>query len=82
MQKLLEIASRLSQSQLTEVEDFAEFLAARGTGTPGAGPKRTPAGGIDVSALVGLCEGMGGSRTSKELIKEALRDLTDKYMDE
>jgi hypothetical protein len=82
MEKLLEIAKRLSQTQLTEVEHFAEFLAARGRRPPAAGPKRTPAGGIDVSALVGLCEGMGGSKTSKELIKEAWRDITDKYMDE
>jgi hypothetical protein len=81
MTRLLEIASRLNPAQLAAVEDFAEFLSTRQP-SPHPGPVRTPAGGIDVSGVVGLCAGMGGDRPGKELIREAWTAATDKYMKE
>jgi hypothetical protein len=77
MSRLTELVAKLTSDQLQEVEDFAEFLATRprpaGPGTPRHSKP------IDVDALVGLCKGMGGDKTDKELIREAWDDLLDKY---
>ena len=73
MSRLTELAAKLTPSQLQEVEDFAEFLAARGSDAGTARPIR-----IDVDSLMGLCQGMGGDKTEKELIREAWDGVVNK----
>jgi hypothetical protein len=76
MHRLNELAAKLTPIEVKEVEDFAEFLIARG----GSRNKAVPSGGrIDVDALIGMFEGMGGDKSDKELIREAWDDVIAKY---
>jgi hypothetical protein len=34
---------------------------------------------IDVDRLIGLCAGMGGDKSDKQLIREAWDEVVDKY---
>jgi hypothetical protein len=71
MHRLNELAEKLTPSQVKEVEDFAEFLASRQSA---AEPPRF----VNVDALLGMCKGMGGDKSDKELIREAWDAVVDK----
>jgi hypothetical protein len=79
MQRLNELAAQLTPAQVKKVEDFAESLIAPPAavrderGGDGSGPNR-----INVDALLGLCAGMGGNKSDKELIREAWDEVVDK----
>jgi hypothetical protein len=73
MSRLTELTAKLTPSQLQEVEDFAEFLATRSPHGAAAHPSR-----INADGLMGLCEGMGGDKTDKELVREAWDGVVDK----
>jgi hypothetical protein len=76
MHRLNDLVEKLTPQQIKEVEDFAEFLATRrreSSVTP-VRPKY-----IDVDGLIGLCAGMGGDKSDKELIREAWDEVVDKY---
>lgn len=67
MTRLLELTSKLTPSELKQVEDFAEFLSKKN----GHVSHHAGATHVDISGLVGLCKGMGGDRSDDELIREA-----------
>lgn len=74
MNRLLELASRLSPAQLKEVEDFAEFLGSR-NGASRSQPRRF----LDVDKIAGFFEGLAPEKTSVELAHEATEAMTEKY---
>jgi hypothetical protein len=78
MHRLNELATKLTPAQVKEVEDFAEFLISRAPDE--AESARSNGGpGVNVAALTGLCRGMGGDKSDKELIREAWDEIAAKY---
>jgi hypothetical protein len=73
MSRLTELASKLSPDQLREVEDFAEFLTTRA-----GAPNRPPKSRINVDALYGLCSGMGGDKSDKDVVRDGWNGVVDK----
>lgn len=71
MHRLNELAAKLTPAMVKEVEDFAEFLIARGLPSPVAMGREHQPTYIDVDTLAGMCAGMGGDRTDVELAHEA-----------
>jgi len=78
MNRLTELAAKLTPAQLKEVEDFAEFLAVHDGSARKAASKKEPLRLANIDALVGLCSGMGGDRTNKELIRQSWDDVVKK----
>ena len=70
MNRLSELATQLTLAQLKEVVDFAEFLLACPSSFPSTA-LQDHFQKVDVNGLTGLCKGMGGDMTDKELIREA-----------
>jgi hypothetical protein len=68
MHRLNELAEKLTPSQVKEVEDFAEFLLSRQQSLNDSRAAKY----LNVEQVAGLCEGMGGDRTSVELVHEAV----------
>lgn len=66
MHRLNELAARLTPAQIREVEDFAEFLAARKPAIP-----TPPAGRINVDAVPCICRDLGGDATDKQLLRSS-----------
>lgn len=73
MTRLEQLVARLTPTQVKEVEDFAEFLFSRGGREALSAPPESADRPkyVNVEALIGLCAGMGGDRSGKELIREA-----------
>jgi hypothetical protein len=77
MNRLIELASKLTPAQLREIEDFAAFLIARPAPpapTADAQPKY-----IDVDAIAGMFAGMGSDKSDKELVREAWDEIAAAY---
>jgi hypothetical protein len=84
MHRLNELAAKLTPAQVKEVEDFAEFLLAQRNGrspiaTREPAQQNQTANRINVDALIGMFAGMGGDKSSKELIREAWDEIAAKY---
>ena len=67
MHRLNDLAMKLTPEQVKEVEDFAEFLAEKNA-IRRADQKPVY---LNVDAIAGMCAGMGGDKTSVELVHEA-----------
>ena len=80
MNHLNELAAKLTPAQLKEVEDFAEFLVTRRAPETPAAPTTADVRPkyLNVDALVGLCAGMGGDKSSVELVHEAYQSRASK----
>ena len=79
MDRLNELASRLTPAQLTEVEDFAAFLGTRRDSAAATAADRQKSQFVDVDGLTGLCKGMGGDRSGKELVRESWDGIVAKH---
>lgn len=78
MTQQLEVNVPLNEEELKQVKDFAEFLVSR-RGFKAATPAREARQKyVNVDALMGLCKGMGGDKSDKELIREAWDSVIDK----
>ena len=78
MTQLIETNIPLTEDELRQVKNFAEFLLARRAKPPGLGTAQSSRKYVNVDALMGLCKGMGGDKSDKELIREAWDDVIDK----
>ena len=76
MTQIVETTTPLTAEERRQVQDFAEFLISRRNGNS---PQAEKPKGIDVDGLIGLCKGMGGDKSDKELVREAWDDLLKKY---
>ncbi len=74
MNRLVELAAKLTPAQLEEVEDFAEFLISRNRPATGPVPKY-----LDVDAIAGMFEGLAPEKSSVELVHEANEAVAAKY---
>lgn len=73
MDRLAQLAARLTPSHHKEVEDFAEFLLARQVSGPAAAVvERDGEFYLDVDKVAGMFAGMAPDRTDVELQHEAL----------
>lgn len=80
MHRLNELAARLTPAQLKEVEDFAEFLVARGTasltlGGPTSGKENV----IRFDGWAGCLAGIEPDKSDKQFIRDAWNAVLDKY---
>ena len=78
MTQTLQVKTALTPEELKQVQDFAEFLVSRRISRPVTPSREGRANNIDVDALMGLCKGMGGDKSDKELIREAWDSVIDK----
>jgi hypothetical protein len=74
MHRLNELVEKLTPSQVKEVEDFAEFLLSRHRRGVDAGPEKY----LNVARVAGMCEGMGGDKSSVELVHETTEEWAAK----
>ena len=76
----LNVSRPLTADERQQLQTYAESLVAR---QESSGPPRQPdldqTSRINVDALVGLCKGMGGDKSDKELIREAWDEIAKKY---
>lgn len=75
MTQLFEVVEKLTPSDRELVKDFAELLLTR------KAQARADARGpvyVDVDAIAGMFKGMGGDKSSVELVHEAMDEWAEK----
>ena len=83
MNRLTELAAKLTPAQLKEVEDFAEFLLSRQmqAAQPQEKQPRAARGEyLDVDAIAGMFAGLAPEKTAVELAHEATEIRAAKYL--
>ena len=75
MDRLNELATKLTPAQVKEVEDFAEFLLSRKS----EASKDAKAEYLDVDSFAGMFAGLAPNKTAVELVHEANEALASKY---
>ena len=77
MHRLNELAAKLTPAQVKEVEDFAEFLIARGEEGTEATPR--PPRKISFEGWAGALAHVDPQKSNKQLIREAWDEVAAKH---
>lgn len=78
MHRLNELAARLTEAQVKEVEDFAEFLLSRQQDAAPATPKPPEESELKFDGWAGCLAHVDPQKSNKELIREAWDSVADK----